>query len=98
MLKLIEKLIVKRRSLVCEEADLTKVLGVINKHQDPWIICRPNMSVGNCGWKDDTNKWFVHFDASKRAWQKIVNDLDIIRVWQNRDIPKNCKGKVYSID
>lgn len=97
MLKLMEKIIVKRRGLVFEEVDLTKVLGVINQHQDPWFISRPNMSVGNCGWKDKT-KWFVHFDASKDAWQKIVNDLKVIRVWSNADIPKNCIGQVYSTD
>ncbi len=97
MLNFINKIIVKRRSLVFEEIELTRVLEVINKHKDPWFISRPNMSIGNCGWKDET-KWFVHFDTSKSAWNKIIKDLEVIRVWQNRDIPRKCTGKIYSTD
>ena len=97
MSKLFNKIIVKRRSLIFDEYDMTKVFGVIHKHEDPWFICRPNMDVGNCGWKDRT-KWFVHFNASNAAWLKITNDLNVVRVWQCRDIPKNSIGKVYSED
>ena len=97
MNKLIEKLIIKRRTLVFEEADLVKVLNTINQHDGRTNRVSRDMVVKNCGWEDRT-KWFVRFDASDKTWNSIVSELKVIRVWNEWDIPENSIGKVYSTD
>lgn len=99
MANFMDSIIYKRRGLVFEEADIARVLTVINKRVCNKTIgmMKVDMSVGNCGWADAT-KWFVHFNATENQWVKIVDDLKVIRVWGNTDIPKDCVGQVYSTD
>lgn len=57
-----------------------------------------NMAIGNCGWGDDTKKWFIHFTTTEYKWNLIRNDLKVVRVFKNTDIPKDKIGTVYSTD
>jgi hypothetical protein len=66
MINRIPDLIKKRRRLVVEECDVTKILTVINKQ----YFASANVGVGNCGWAE-TTRWFIHFDASKRQYERI---------------------------
>lgn len=95
MKNLLNKIIVKRRGLVFEEADIVKVLNAVNQRNNYYAMT--NMVVANCGWADRT-KWFVHFDASNEAWDAIMRELNVIRVLSNPDIPENSIGKVYTTD
>lgn len=92
-------IVYKRRGLVFEEADIARVLTVVNNRVCGKTIgmMKIDMYVGNCGWADRT-KWFVHFNATENQWRKIVDDLKVIRVWGNTNIPKDCVGQVYSTD
>lgn len=92
MMNLLYDLQVKRRHLVMDEGDVLNVISVLNRYG-----VRTNMGVGNCGWKDKT-KWFIHFDMSGRKWDRLTNELNVIRVWKNCDIPKETKGNIYSND
>lgn len=94
MKNLMDLIITKRHHLIVEEQDVVKTLKVINQHHK--IV--PDMAVGNCGWADDTNKWFIHFTTSRAKWKAIRNELKVVRVFENLDIPKNTIGVVYSTD
>lgn len=94
MKNILDHIITKRYHFVVEEQDVVKTLNTINKHQR--IV--PDMRVGNCGWADDPNKWFIHFTTSKAKWELIRNDIKLVRVFGNMDIPKNSVGKVYTTD
>lgn len=84
----------KNFSLIVEEKDVTKTLKVINSHHR----FVPDMQVGNCGWADDDNKWFIHFTTTMAKWKVIREELKVQRVFENTDIPKQTNGKVYSTD
>lgn len=60
----------KLRTLVMKEADVTAVLQAVNKHNNHEIE-----SVGNCGWAEQPDMWFVHFEATEKKYKKIVCDL-----------------------
>ena len=66
----------KRRHIVVEEKDVTTVLTAINTHQT--FLNNTNKNVGNCGWADEPEKWFITFYASDRKWGKIAADLSSI--------------------
>lgn len=61
----------KTREFIVEEKDVTMVLDVINKHRKTF-----NLYVGNCGWADTPNKWFISFDAKDKNYGKIINELN----------------------
>lgn len=93
--KLIDKVDVRRHSLIFDEADILVVLKAIDKKHDlGWRF--GNMSIGNCGWSDKT-KWYIEFSASTERWNNIVQDLNVKRVWKNADILDKTTG-VYSTD
>ena len=94
MKNLLNKILARRCHLVAEEEDIIRVLKVINKHHR--LV--PNMAIGNCGWGDDTKKWFIHFTTTEYKWNLIRNDLKVVRVFKNTDIPKDKIGTVYSTD
>lgn len=66
----------KRRYLIVEEADVTTVLTVINRHQG--IFSNNNKLTGNCGWKNEPTKWYVRFYASDKQWGKIAGELSTL--------------------
>lgn len=92
MANLLHGLVTKRRHLVMEEENVMKVIKVLNNHK----LYR-EISIGNCGW-EDTSKWFIHFDASRKQWNSIVTELNVIRVWKYCNIPEDITGMVYSND
>ena len=91
-----DRFIRERHHLVIEEEDMIRVLTVLQKHH--YRLPPDNMAVGNCGWADDTKKWFIHFDTTRAKWNLIVNELNVIRVFGNCNIPTNTLGFVYTTD
>ena len=92
--RFLDKFITKRHHIIVEETDVLNALKVINKYHK--IV--PEIAVGNCGWADDTNKWFIHFTTTNSKWDGIRKDLKVVRVFSNLEIPKEKNGTVYSTD
>ena len=93
MVKLIDKMIIKRRHIIVDAEDVLHALSVIQSHH-PFI---PDMAVGKCGWAK-SNKWFIHFECSNKKWELIRHELEVVRVFSNNDIPNANFGAVYSTD
>lgn len=92
--KILDKFITKRYHIVLDEVDVMNALKVIDRcHRSV-----PEIRVGNCGWAEDPNKWFIHFTTTVSKWETIRKDLKVVRVFSNQDIPKNSIGTVYSTD
>lgn len=58
-----------RRHLLVDEKNMSNVLVVLNKHK---IRC---VSIGNCGWADFTDRWFIFFTASDKNYSSVMKDL-----------------------
>ena len=86
MAKLINKIIIKRRHIIVDAEDVLHALSVIQSHHS--VV--PEMKVVNCGWAE-SNKWFIHFECSNEKWE-------LVRVFNNSDIPNANFGAVYSTD
>ena len=59
-----------RSEFFMDEKDVTTVVAVINRHTR-YARCR----IGNCGWADESTKWFVMFDCTDKVHRDIVKDL-----------------------
>ena len=58
-----------RRNLLVDEKNMSAILGVLDKHK---IRC---VSIGNCGWADFTDRWFIFFTASDKSYSSVMKDL-----------------------
>lgn len=67
---------IKRRNLIVEESDVTKLIEIINKHQG--FFSNNNKVIGNCGWADEPTKWYLDFYASSKEWGLIAGELSEI--------------------
>ena len=94
MSKLMDKVIIKRRHLIVDAEEVLHVLGVIQSHHS--VV--PDMNVGNCGWANSPDKWFVYFDCSNAKWDLIRYELQVVRVFATKDIPNGQLGVVYTTD
>ncbi len=63
----------KTHMFIVEEKDVTTVLAVINKHRRYY-----DTRVGNCGWAEEPNKWFIGFDMRDKYYGEVVRDLNEI--------------------
>lgn len=97
-MKKLDGFIYNLRHLVLDEES---VLATIKHIQEActsiWSIIKQNMAVGNCGWAD-RKKWFIHFTCSNKEWEILRNEMNIIRVFGNMDVPENTNGNVYTTD
>lgn len=60
----------KYRSFIMSEKDVTTVLDVINSQSFNAIS-----GVGNCGWANTPDMWFVHFYARDKKYGEIMRKL-----------------------
>ena len=90
----IDNFIIERHHIIVEEADVINALYVINSNH----VIAPDIKVNNCGWADDTHKWYIHFTTTRLKWMRIRTMLKVIRVFANVEIPKNTVGFVYTTD
>ena len=63
-----------RRNLLVDEKNMPAILGVLDKHKIR------DVSLGNCGWADFTNRWFIFFTASEKSYSSVMKDLTKILV------------------
>ena len=76
MNKFFDNVIVKKRVLIVNEQDIMGLLRVFDKVNDDFrndVLM--NMDIGNCGWADEPNKWFVMFSATDRKWRRIITEI-----------------------
>lgn len=90
-MKLFGNVFSKVRHIVVSEDRIIETLRILNASK---IY---NVTIGDCGW-EGMNVWFVNFDCREKRWEQIRNELKVIRVWSNNDIPKTCGNAVYSTD
>lgn len=88
-----KNLIKRDHHLIMEGKDVLNTLSVINKHHKRI----PKTKVGSYELEYE-NKWFIHFTTSIDKWDDIRKELNVIRVFDFYEIPKNCEGKVYTTD
>ena len=62
-----------RRCFIVDEKDVTIVLEVMNKHHNRFS--NRNLNIGNCGWAEEPTRWFIHFDATSKQYDKILKGL-----------------------
>ena len=98
MKNLLNKIIIKRHHLFVNEEDVTRVLALINKHNDNLYLINLNEQVGNCGWADKPGMWYIHFSTTNEKWERIRRELKVRRVWKSTGIPAESIGKIYSTD
>ena len=58
-----------RRHLLVDEKNMSVILGVLDKHKIR------DVSLGNCGWADFTDRWFIFFSASDKSYSSVMKDL-----------------------
>lgn len=63
----------KYYSLVMKEELVTTVISVINNATGNY-----KFSVGNCGWANEKDMWFVHFYSTKKNYETIMTELSKI--------------------
>ena len=62
--------LMKQRELLVEKQDVMRVVEVINNH-----LGYLNGSLGNCGWANKPDTWFISIYASQKQFAEIVVDL-----------------------
>lgn len=66
----------RRRTIIMDEKDVTKVIKIINKHIN--ITCDQGLFIEHCGWEEAPERWFILVYSTNRQWQKIFEDLQYI--------------------
>lgn len=61
------------RTIVMSEKDVTTVIDIFNKNTTDVTF-----RIGNCGWAEDTDKWFVIPNGRKKEIRKALNALNEI--------------------
>lgn len=90
---LMDKLTFKKRHLIIDENDIVEVLTIINTYHR----IKPSIKIGK--YEDvGCTKWFIKFTTNDEKWNFIRKDLNIIRAWDENDIPEKTMGKIYSTD
>ena len=90
MKNLLNRIITERYHLILNEEDVLNTVSVLNKHK-----IYNDMAMGNCGWADK-DKWFINFTSTKAKWELIRKELDVVRVYENTDIPKDVEGVIFT--
>ena len=60
----------KRRDFIVEEKDVTTILSAVGREAKTTNYC-----IGNCGWADQPNKWFISFYTTDKRYGRIMKKL-----------------------
>lgn len=80
----------KMREFIVDEKDVTAVITVINKHRR-----YADMSVGNCGWAEEPEKWFIIFHEYDKVYGQIVDELNKIGTFRLNVSPSFTEVELY---
>lgn len=76
MFNLFDSIVQKRRHTIVKEDDLMTVLKVLTAiKQKSRFYNLMDMEIGNCGWADETDAWFMHFTTTTSQWRKLITAL-----------------------
>lgn len=90
--KFIDCIVIKRRYLVVDECDVMNVLRCVNFiNGESKILIMNKMEIGNCGWVDEPDKWFIHYNASNKQWHKLIEYMGL----KNYRILLNQEERLY---
>ena len=67
----------KKRKIIVDETDVTKVLFVINSYLD--VTYDQGIIVDWCAWDDRPDKWFILLWTNNKDWASIVEDIKHIK-------------------
>lgn len=81
---------VRRREFIVDEQDVTTVITVINRYRK-----YADMRVGNCGWLEEPNKWFIMFDACNEDYGHIVDELNKLGTFRLNVSPSFTVVELY---
>lgn len=100
MKNIVNKIIIKRRSLVFDEVDIARVLRAVSDCTSTPIfdMIPVDMTIRQCRYVNHPFKWIVEFNATNETWNRLVDKLDVVRVFKYTAIPKNYTGLVYTTD
>lgn len=100
MKNIVNKIIIKRRSLVFDEVDIARVLRVVSDCTSKPIfdMIPVDMTIRKCQYVSHPFKWTVEFNATNETWNNLVDKLNVVRVFKYTAIPKDYTGLVYTID
>lgn len=62
----------KRRELLSDEKDLSYVLEILVRNNVR------DIEIGNCGWAEFPNRWFISFNTNDDKFSKSMKDLTAI--------------------
>lgn len=62
-----------RHYFLVDDRDVSAFLRVLESNRR--LFENIDLRVGCCGWKTEPEKWFVHFDADGKAYDKILKGL-----------------------
>lgn len=97
--KTLNKVMTKRHHLIVDADNVTNILHVVNHYDDNEIVqAITQLEVKRCEWDLTKRKWYINFTTTAERWNCIRHDLDIVRVWEEKDIPTNIKGVIYTTD
>lgn len=60
----------KNRNFIVEEKDITTILSAVGSEAKVFHYC-----IGNCGWANQPNKWFMSFYTTDKRYGKIMKKL-----------------------
>lgn len=67
-----------RHRVIVEEQELLsflKALDTVSQESKRHVLLK-DMELGNCGWKDKPDKWYVFFDLANKHWRSLIMTLD----------------------
>ena len=91
----LDKVMVKDRVLFTAVFDVTNTIYAVNSFVS---IHHNDMRVYNCGWVESPRIWAIRLKANDKEWRKIVNSLNVMRIWSTKELPTCIMNGVYSTD
>lgn len=79
MSKFSDYFVKRRHRLILDDSDILTMLKVLDdiKRESRFYIAM-DMEIGNCGWADEPEKWFMFFDETNKQWKSTIAKLNAI--------------------
>ncbi len=79
MSKLSDYFVKRRHHLILDESSIVTMLKVLDetKRESKFRILM-DMEIGNCGWMDEPEKWFMFFEVTNKQWKTVITKLSAI--------------------
>ena len=82
MMKIFDKFVFQRRYFVVMESEMIEVVKMVQLALMDGYCRDSSMSIGNCGWANEPDAWFIHVTLSKHQWRTLLRE---------------CKNKKYQL-